>query len=299
MQRLIIVYNPRSTKAKIVEDEVIAPARKLVSFMVGRYEVKPTNVSDNAVKLAKLLHDGDLVVAVGGDGTATIGVNGCMISKKDVTFGVLGYGNFNDTARMLGTKSLQEVIDGKNKKIWPLEVRVDGRLWRYAACYVTAGMFAESTEIFDRKKVRGELKNNKGLVYSVKQLAGWYFKHRRKPFLAEFTINDGEVVKDATDYLAVNGKTVAKVMRGGKYQSHKATFLRGIANLRSIHKLGWFMIRSMIKRIPSVETKLDRLEFKKPSPVELQAEGEYQKFKAVRTIEVKKSERSLRVVTNI
>ena len=59
------------------------------------------------------------------------------------------------------------------------------------------------------------------------------------------------------------------------------------------------MVRSMIKKIPSVETKLDKIEFKKPSPVELQAEGEYQKFKTVRTIEVQKSKQALKVVTKL
>ena len=295
MQRLIIVYNPRSAKSKLVEEQVIAPARKLVSFMVGKYEVKPTNVSDNAIKLAKLLRNGDLVVAAGGDGTATIGLNGCMLSKKDVSFGVLGYGNFNDMARMLGTKNLRDVIDGKTQKIWPLEARVNGKLWRYAACYVTAGMFAESTEIFDRKKVRGELKHDKGLVYSVKQLASWYFKHRRKPFLAEFTLN-GVPKPDATDYLAVNGRTVARLMRGGKHQRNKTIFLSSVNNLRGLPGLSWFMIRSILKRIPGVETKYDEIEFKNSSPVEIQAEGEYQKFKAVKTIEIKKSERALKVV---
>ena len=295
MQRLIIVYNPRSAKAKLVEAEVIAPSRRLVSFMVGRYKVEPTNVTKNAVKLARLLRDGDLVVAAGGDGTATIGLNGCMLSKKQVSFGVLGYGNFNDMARMLGTKSLQDVIDGKTQKIWPLEARVDGRLWRYAACYVTAGMFAESTEVFDQKKVRGELKQDKGLAYSIQQLAGWYFKHRRKPFLAEFDINN-KPVKDATDYLAVNGKTVARMMRGGKHQQDKKVFLSGVAYLRRLPRLSWFMIRSILRRIPGEETKGDRLIFKKPAVVELQAEGEYQKFEEVKTIEVRKAERPLKVV---
>ena len=295
MQRLIIVYNPRSAKAKLVEAEVIAPSRQLVSFMVGKYKVEPTNVSKNAVKLARLLRDGDLVVAAGGDGTATIGLNGCMLSKKDVSFGVLGYGNFNDTARMLGTKTLQDVVDGKVEKIYPLEARVDGKLWRYAACYVTAGMFAESTEVFDKKQVRGELKQNKRLAYSMKQLAGWYFKHRRKPFLPEFDINN-KPVKGATDYLAVNGKTVARIMRGGKHQQNKKVFLSGVAHLRALPRLSWFMVRSILKRIPGEETKGDKLIFKKPAVVELQAEGEYQQFYEVKTIEVRKAEQALKVV---
>ena len=65
MPRLIIVYNPRSSKHALVEKEVLEPARQMKGWMVGKYEVKPTDVDDNAAKLAQILKDGDLVVTAG------------------------------------------------------------------------------------------------------------------------------------------------------------------------------------------------------------------------------------------
>lgn len=104
IHKLIIICNPRSSHYVDVQREVLAPARRLKGWLVGKYELKPTDVDDNAKELAKLLDDGDLAVAVGGDGTAAVVVNGIMQSGKDVTFAALGYGNFNDVARMLGAK---------------------------------------------------------------------------------------------------------------------------------------------------------------------------------------------------
>ena len=78
-----------------------------------------------------------------------------MLSGKDVTLGVLGYGNFNDVARMLKAKQpvkygdeyiggVSEIVErfeaGKVKEIYPLEAVVDGEHWRYAPCYITCGV---------------------------------------------------------------------------------------------------------------------------------------------------------------
>ena len=48
-----------------------------------RYEVQPTHVDDNAEKLASCLLDGDIILVVGGDGTASIGVNGAILSGEE------------------------------------------------------------------------------------------------------------------------------------------------------------------------------------------------------------------------
>lgn len=199
LRKLIVVYNPQSSHHGAIEREVLTPVRKLQGWLVGKYEVKPTDLDDNAVELSKLLKDGDLVIAVGGDGTAAIAANGVMLSEKDVVLGVLGYGNFNDMARMLGTKrpveyggeyvgGVGEIIEkfeaGKITEIYPLEAKVDGKHWRFAPCYLTLGLFAESTAVFETEKVRNKLKTGKkGMVFSIWHLAKWYFKHRKEEFL--------------------------------------------------------------------------------------------------------------------
>ena len=99
MRRIIIVYNPRSSKAMFVKDKVFGPLREIKGVMIGKYEIQPTDVDDNAKRLAEFLLDGDIVVTAGGDGTATIGLNGVILSEKIVRFMALPYGNFNDMAR--------------------------------------------------------------------------------------------------------------------------------------------------------------------------------------------------------
>ena len=57
------------------------------------------------------------------------------------------------------------------------------------------------------------------------------------------------------------------------------------------------MVKSILFRTPGTDTKGDLLEFKNPATVELQAEGEYQVFKDVKNIEVKKGNKCLKVIT--
>lgn len=205
LKKLIVVYNPRSSKHAAVAREVLAPARKLSGWLVGKYEVKASGLHENADELAKILNDGDLVIAAGGDGTAAMAVNGVMRSGKDVALGVLGYGNFNDLARMLKTKraveyggeyvgGVTEIIEryeaGEVKEIYPLEAVVDGKHWRYAPCYLSLGLFAESTAVFDEPKVREKLKTGKKrMFFSIWTLTKWYFRNRKREFLPEGRIS--------------------------------------------------------------------------------------------------------------
>lgn len=198
IHKLIIICNPRSSHYVDVQREVLAPARRLKGWLVGKYELKPTDVDDNAKELAKLLDDGDLAVAVGGDGTAAVVVNGIMQSGKDVTFAALGYGNFNDVARMLGAKLpveyggeyiggitdiVQRFESGKTTEIYPLEAKADGKLWRYSPCYITLGMFAESAAVLNGNEVRKKLRTGKKrMLFSLWQLAKWYFANRKREF---------------------------------------------------------------------------------------------------------------------
>lgn len=199
LHKLIIVYNPRSSHYAQVREEVLRPAQRLKGWLVGKYELRATDVDDNAKRLAKIISDGDLVVAAGGDGTATVAINGVMRSEKDATFSALGYGNFNDAARMLGTKRPVEyggeylggILDivqayeaGKTEEMSVLEAKVNREHWRYALCYVTAGMMAESTQVLNQRAVRKELKTGKkSVIFSIWQLAKWYFREHRRSFL--------------------------------------------------------------------------------------------------------------------
>jgi hypothetical protein len=325
MQRLLIIYNPRSSQAAEIEQEVLVPARKLSGFMVGKYEVERTDVDKNATKLAKILKDGDLVLAAGGDATATIAANGILLSSRDVSLVVLPYGNFNDLARTLKTRSFEQVfgklqtknaksenvelknaktenvkLENVTKKLYPLEIIVDGKFFRYATCYTTIGMTAEAVEIYDRPEVRKKLKKSSGRkIGSYVSLAEWYFKNRhRKQFLPEFYLNGKLQDKRVSDYAAVNGRSMARVMKGGEDYLKPKTFRSETDRLTNFWRLFRLMFLSIVSRVPGTETKGDVLDFVKPATVEIQAEGEYRVFQDVKKIEIRKAGKWLKVVQN-
>ncbi len=295
MKRLIVVYNPRSSHFAQVKADVIDKLRDLKGVAVGKFEVADTNVDDNAQRLAKVLSAGDLVIAAGGDGTATIAINGILLSKKaNIKFGVVGYGNFNDVARAFGNLKLKDILNGRVEKVYPLECRINGRHWRYGMCYFTMGMFAEACAVFDKPKTRKSLrKGKKTIFYSLFTLIGWWLKNHRRKFLPEsFQLADssGDSIecKKVSDYMAVNGRSVAKIMKGADWFKRENDFLSMNGRMTKFFKLVSMMLRAVFKRIPGSESDYDCLMFDEPTSIMIQAEGEYKMVDGVKKIEVQK-----------
>lgn len=302
MKRLFIVYNPRSSRYLDVKTEVLEPVKRLQGYIVGKYEVEKTDVDQNAAKFSQFLKDGDMVLAAGGDATAVIAVNAIMMSGKDVRLAVLPYGNFNDLARTLGTKSFDDIFkkDVKEQKFYPLEIIVDGEHFRYATCYVTMGMTAEAVKLYDKPKMRKKLRTRVGrAVGSYTELAWWYFKNRHKKiFIPEFRLNGELQHKKTSDYAAVNGRSMARVMKGGDDYLKPEIFRSETDRLTSFWRLFRLMFKSIFFRVPGEETKGDVLEFLESARVEIQAEGESQVFEGIKKIEIRKAEKCLKVTRN-
>lgn len=308
MRRIVIVCNPRSSRYARVRKEVLdflmnpnflREKYGLTGVTIFRYEVAPTNVDDNALKLSKLLHDDDLVLSVGGDATGVIGLNAVMLSGKDATLAALPYGNFNDLARTLGIKKFDDIFRAETKKLFPLDIIVDDCHFRYASCYVTVGMMAEAVELFDSKKVRTGLRKRKNrAVRSYFELAKWYFIHRhKKVFLPDFMMNS-VLMRRKSDYIVVNGKSLARVIRGRKNAFSPEVFTRKVGKLTSFVRLVWFMAKGMLCRISGEEVlKEDTIDFIEPANVEIQAEGEYKKFENIKKIQIKKNKAFVKVIS--
>lgn len=328
MQRLIIVYNPRSSRFSDVKKEVLDPAKKLKGYMVGKYEVEQTNLEDNIAKLSKLIKDKDIVISAGGDATGIIASNGILKSGKDATLAALPYGNFNDLSRTLGTKSFKDIFalgdwgssseDHKlgraplsvpekemsehptTGKLYPLEIIVDGKLFRYATCYVTIGMTAEAVKLYDKPTMRKKLKKSFGRnVSSYTELASWYLKNRhKKQFIPEFKLNGVLKHKKTSDYAAVNGRSMARVMKGGEDYKDPKIFRSETDRLTNLWRLTKLMTKSVLSRVPGSETTGDIIEFLDPATVEIQTEGEWKKFENIKKIEIRKSKKCLKVIEN-
>ena len=303
MQRLLIVYNPHSSRFADVKKGVLAPVQNLKGYLIGKYEVEKTNLEANIVKLSKLIQDGDLVISAGGDATGIIASNGILKSGKDATLAVLPYGNFNDLSHTLGTSKLEDIINksarsGLVQKLYPLEIIVDGKLFRYATCYVTIGMMAESVKIYDQPTMRKKLKKSFGRkISSYTDLAGWYFKYRhKKQFLPDFKLNGELQPKNTSDYAAINGHFLARVLKSTPYYQNPHIFLHETDRLTNFWRLSKLITKSIFFRIANTETAYDKIEFLKPATIELQAEGEYQVFKDIKKIEIKKGDKFIKVI---
>ena len=298
MKRLIIVYNPHSSQYIHVKDEVLSHISDIKNYMIGKFAIKKIPYEENVKAFKKFLLDGDTVIAAGGDATASIVANAILESGKDVVLGVLPYGNFNDLARTLGTKEFKDILKKPIKKMYPLNIIVDGKHWRYATCYLTVGMTAEAVELFDNPKVRKYLqKGHRSSWRSYLYLVAWYFKNRhKKEFIPPFTLNGQETPKKVSDYCALSGKSMCRIMKGGDDYLKPKVFRSYNCRLTNFWRIAKLMIISILKRTPGFETTGDLIEFKEPATVELQAEGEYKVFKNIKTIEVKKDQKCLKVL---
>ena len=282
--RVILVCNCKSTGHKRVEKEVVKPLREFILRQKGmtflRFDVESPTLEENAEKLSKLIMDGDVVLTAGGDGTAGIGVNGIMQSGKDAKFYVIPYGNFNDIIQILRSNS--------GKKVFPIEALVDGKHFRYALAYFTVGMMAESTKIFDDEKVRRKLRKSKfNLIFSLKTLLMWFFVNRKKDYI---TI-DGQKY---SDILVVNGKNVARLMRGGEYYLGE-TFLYTEQRLNNFFAMVFFMLQAMFSGIPGRKLKEKTIHFEEKQRIFIQSEGEYKDL-VVQEISFSKSDKSIEIL---
>ena len=299
MKRLFVVYNPRSSRYSDVKKDILGKTTDLKGCIIGKYEVEPTSIDENIAKFSKLLKDGDIVIAAGGDATGVIAANSILDSGKDATLAVLPYGNFNDLARTLGAIKFDDVRKAASITLHPLDIIIDTQHWRYATCYVTIGMTATAVSLYDNPSMRKKLKTNFGRkILSYTELASWYFKNRhKKQFLSEFTLNKTTQPLNVSDYFAVNGRFLARVMKGGEYYLDPRVFHSSTKRLTNFWHLFRFMTSSIFHRVPGTETTRDTLEFMHPATIAIQAEGESHTFKDVRQVTIKKSSQSLKVLS--
>lgn len=297
-RRLVLVYNPNSSHFKKMEKKVLRPVRRRKDFELVEFQVKKVVVERNVTALVKLLRRGDLVVSMGGDGTATMTLNAILKSGKErITFGVLGYGNFNDVAMTVGSASLDDIIDtvnvGEAREAWPVECHLDGKLWRYGLGYFTVGMMAEACSTFEERKNRKELKRgNKSVVFSVWRLFRWWRKNRKKNFLPELFEVDGEEEKKKTDILVLNGRRMGKLIKGGLNVSRPDEMLFHIGKMRGWAGILGFMLRSMMFGMPSETRRKVEVVFDKKTEMIIQGEGEFKRAK-VKKIEFRKSRKAV------
>ena len=303
MKRLIIVYSPNSARFSEVDKKVIEKSRKLKGWMVAKFEVQEIFANENVSRLAKIIRKGDLVLSAGGDGTATTALNAIIKSGEIATLAVMPFGNFNDYAETLGKMSFESIIrkfeEGRYVDFYPLDVKVNGKHYIYSGLYFTVGMMAESVKLMKRPNVRRRLAKAKNrMAFSAKKLFGWYMKNKwRKDLLpGGMRINDVAVEKSSTDYVALNGGSMAGVVPGGVWYRSGRQFWSGTMRNRSFWRMFRKFLLAIEGELPGSESIGDKLTFKKPCKIFVHAEGEGEELKGVSEISVLKTGKGLRVI---
>ena len=303
MKRMVIVYSPNSARFGEVDKKVIQKARKLRGWMVGKFEVREVPLIENAKELAKIIRKDDLVLSAGGDGTAAMVVNAIMKSGKMATMAAMSFGNFNDFVETLGEMSFEKIVrkfeEGRYAEFYPMEVKVNGEHYFYSRLYFTVGMMAEGAGVMKRPKVRRKLKKTRNrMAFSARKMFGWYMKNKwRKDLLpSDLKIEGEQVVKGVTDYVAMNGDSMAGLIPGGLWYRAPRQFWSGVMRNRSLLRMFVKFVKAMEGELPGGESVGDVLSFGRACEVWVHTEGEGERLKGVREIEVRKSGESLRVI---
>ena len=140
-------------------------------------------------------------------------------------------------------------------------------------------------------------KGSKSSWRSYLALVRWYFKFRHsKIFVPAYSLNGTPVKPGVSDYCALSGRSMCRVMKGGYDFLDPKVFRSHNCRLLSFWGISTLMLKSILIRTPGTETTGDKIVFNNPATVELQAEGEYNVFKNVKIIEVKKTSQSLKVI---
>ena len=309
--RLIIVINPRSSGFSFISKKILKPvyASSLSEGEIINFEIQPTNPLDNAQKMAKILKNGDKILVAGGDGTAHIASNAVAFSGKKVQIKYTGFGNFNDYACSFSANTPQAAVRALEKGetvsvLRPLEIFINGEFYRYAPLYATFGLTAEATEIFDLPKIRNRLKKikNRNLrhLLSLTEAAKFYFKNRKKHILKITNIEtDGEAfeIRDKiTDVAFMNGPRMARVMRSKINKTDSENFGFTAMNSGDFRANIPFLVKGIFGHIPLKRVKNAKIEFKKPSKIALQIEGEVYRIINVETLEVRISKEKIEVL---
>lgn len=291
MKRLVIVYNPRSTRYVEVERKVLMPARKLRGWMVLKFEVRHNPVEKEAKRLAEILRKGDLVVAAGGDGTAGMVLNAILKSGELATMAALPLGNFNDFSITLGEIEFSDVIrrfeEGRYDDFYPLKIEIDGKHFLYVGMYFLVGMLAEAAGLFEEDKTRKRLARARSrLGFSARKTFIWYLKNKRRKDFYEGNV---------TDFVALNGRSMAGVVPAKGWFSEEENFRVGEMRNRSLFRLLRVFFGSLEGSLPGRDVKVETIKLD-GRKIWICFEGEARQLEGIKRVKVTKDGEKIRVI---
>ena len=302
-RRLVIAHNPHSSRAGRVQAAVFDRLDK-AGYRYTRLEIQRGSLQENVAYLVPLIQPGDVILSAAGDGSAHALAHAVLEANQvDISLGFLGFGNFNDLAHTFGTRAslrdpLELLKDAKEVQLRPLDVIANGRLQRKAFLYATFGWTAQAASRYDNPGIRRRLQSGEvGVIRNMWRMTGYYFRSRASSLLPTSFDESAERQPLITDLLCVNGPSVARLFRSGKKWYSASEFLLVRLDVRRLLPNTFFLLLSLCGRMPGVKTTVMKRTFEEPAHIPMQCDGEVVELIAVESLEVRKSSRSLTVLS--
>lgn len=291
-QRLVIAYNPHSSRASDVREKVFDRLDKS-GYSYETIEVQQASLEDNVARLAPLIQPNDVILSCAGDGSAHAVFHSVLAANQPGTLlGFLAFGNFNDLPHMFNTKeSLTDPVlfleHAKPVTIWPIQVFINKKPLRNALLYSSVGWTARAAGQFDRPSIRRKITHGEaGLLKSYWRLGKYYFKSRAGSGLPPMIYKDKTY--HMTDLIFANGPTVARLFSSGRHYYKKNVFMFRMLDIRGVTKNIPFLISGLVGRMKGDEVTEVEVTFETPSSVVLQCDGEVVTLDATKQISVSK-----------
>lgn len=300
-RRLVVAHNPNSARAAATEKHVFWRLNE-AGYDYVVLEVRQASLEDNVARLAPQIQPGDIVLSCGGDGSAHAVFHTVMAANQPgVELGFMAFGNFNDAPYVFDSKkTLRDPVafleEANPVEVWPLELLVDGKSLRSALLYASVGWTAGAAGEFDNPKVRHKITHGgAGIIKSLWRAGLYYLKTRRHSGLPLLRYQGASYKK--SDLLFANGPAVARVFKTGKSYYAQPVFLFRMLNVRWLVPNIPFIAAGLFGRIKGKEVSSALVEFERPFSGQLQCDGEVVGLEGVSSIEVRKSNQSLAVLT--
>lgn len=300
-RRLVIAYNPHSSRALDVQAQVF-DRLKTAGYAYETLEVRQASLQDNVARLAPQIQPNDVVLSAAGDGSAHATFQSVMAANQPgVMVGFLAFGNFNDIPHTFNSKkSMRDPVafleQAEPETVWPLAVTVDGAPLRSALLYVTIGWTARAAGRFDDPQLRSKLIHKRGSIIGSLWNVGWYYlKTRRGSLLPPF--RQGEIsYKTTTDLLFANGPMVARLFRSGKRYYRQNVFLYRKLDVRRLVANIPFLVMGLVGRMSGEEVTEAIITFDEPSQLPIQCDGEVVNLEGATNIQITKTDKPLVVL---
>lgn len=158
INRLVIVYSPKSTRARRYT-KVRADLQRqadIKSWTINEIEITDLPYYQAVKKIATKIRDGDLVLAAGGDGIAQTTFQAIYTSKSSCIFTAVPLGNANDISRAINGRyrSAELILRQPVTDFYPLNVVIDGGIAISLISYVTFGATTVLVDYLNRDNMR-------------------------------------------------------------------------------------------------------------------------------------------------